>query len=192
MAEGRATTPFGEEVPIGAARKRAILECGPIHPDIDRIIAEYAQLTARDKIDMLCDTPTGYINLRNFRDFYGGHRLILDVFVNWSPNPLNSRSKLFWLSWTDHPKRSQYLDLSRFVYLCKSREHNSAASRGYICGACRCIFDVNMRYLDERTRGCNPEMPGINYSYVFHDRTWYDETREMFMVALNTVTAKIL
>lgn len=50
MTEGRGISTFGEELPIDAARKRAILECTPICSDLCRIVAEYAQLTLRERL----------------------------------------------------------------------------------------------------------------------------------------------
>lgn len=153
---------YDEELLTGAARRREIIKCVPLIPDLDNIIADYALLTARDRIDILCSTDSGCINLQGQQDWYGRHRTILNVNVNWAINPASTRNKIFWLSWSNPTRCSRWLDLSRFVYP-------------------RTLFKKssdNFAYLNSRTKR--------------YDYSWDSESQDIFIWLLNREVAKIL
>ncbi len=101
-------SPYGEELPIGITRTREILECTRLIPDLGKIVAEYAQLTSRDKINILCAEYTGRIGL----DTLG-----VDIDINWieDSNSLTN-AKIIWLSWPNKKIYSRPMDLSRFLW----------------------------------------------------------------------------
>jgi hypothetical protein len=83
---------YGEELPIGAARRRVVSEF--FVAGVASIVAEYSVLTAEDKINILCPGMSG--SFRMPRSIYGDNGLYY-VYLEWKPKSPNSKTKVFQL-----------------------------------------------------------------------------------------------
>jgi hypothetical protein len=105
-------TKYHEELPIGIARRTIIL--GALSPvilkDICPIIADYARMTANDKIDTLFPGPVGVIKIASHdHPLYGHNRN-----VRWESG-INSARKEFRLSLRGEDPSNAF-DIRRLVY----------------------------------------------------------------------------
>ncbi len=109
-------TKYREELPIGAARRAIIMDWLSWLPKaLVAIIADYAQITAMDKVDILCPGESGSLQVEYdiyHRSYCGG------IQLKWITHRSNGASRWFQLSsWNRTEFTSKFFKIGSIVWI---------------------------------------------------------------------------